>query len=1085
MTSPKNARYSVSVPLTLRVAILLAARVFPNRAVEEQAAWRRVVDLADAHFLATGQMHLWDGWAALALVDQVRITRMLRQRPAVLAHHSVFVAETAAVLEIGEAVEFAPADGEEQVLILPVGDEEALIDALLDELEDKAAKGQVLPKPAPPGSYVSDLRIKDPLSPSGRVVDVFYDLDYQGSPAPSVVQELGDAPVADEVVIPFADLDEIARRLDELRGQEYRRKAVADIRRHARGRDGTDVGDLLRVQAGPLRVFHAPTGMGKNVLSELVAVWCAQQDWVISLVVPQSAQVLATVYRLRQDLADLGVASQVTPVISPASMMDLAEQTAGNPQDDAGFRTWVYREMSYSCPLTGHATTSSEAVDTWKPGQEPCDQLKPNGPKTDKSLACPWRGSCGKFRHHRAAASANILVTNHANFLTGHIHAPVAGRPAPGRRMTTEQLLLHRSHLVIIDEADALQAQAFDQAARQVLLAQDGAERTPVRELDNQFRRHCHRLPMSLEQYLRPLINHLVWLAESYVSHLVGGVIHPDRERRSMVVPRRWDGMFASRIFGLEAGERPTERQMEAVNQLYKREGPLEFADEVEGLAELRELLSSVTDLAGGSDRLTHATLKRIGEAFSALTGDTDEKRLASLALLAARRAYLEEMRSILHRIVGVAAPLQGAGISAGNDLVDVLASHMPWRAAPYGPLGRALFAFSETFDPADRHLTALRLKSYVGDPHAHLAYLGEVTALAHVGTRRAVIGMSATAFMPYAPRHHLLPEPAWYVPDDVNGSLTVELQAGQDNGAGIVVSGTDGVNRERAYTAMGRSVGQDLPAQLDAVAADAATAHRAYALLAPTAYDAGPALARGMIEAGVAASEICVAVRSQDMASLERMPPGWVPIPSNRLEQFPHAVGHGRCRYLIAPMARVERGLNIVDRAGRSLLHVACLVNRPIPVMEDPPVLLSLVNSLAYRQRRPGPEPAAELERLRIVAGQIFDDIRSGQGYFKSLGQDVKLAVAAEILTRLIQLGGRTRRGGDHGRLRLLDAAFTNTAADSTLPVLLEQLRGKWQAEGHMPLIDAVYRTTMADALLGLTEHSPTGFEEEAMGEW
>jgi hypothetical protein len=446
-------------------------------------------------------------------------------------------------------------------------------------------------------------------------------------------------------------------------------------------------------------------------------------------------------------------------------------------------------------------------------------------------------------------------------------------------------------------------------------------------------------------------------------------------------------------------------------------------------------------------------------------------------------------VRSILHRIVGVAAPLQGAGISAGNGLVDALTSHVPWRAAPYGPLGRALFAFSETFDPADRHQTALRLKSYVGDPHAHLAYLGEVTALAHTGTRRPVIGMSATAFMPYAPRHHLLPEPTWYVPDDVNGSLTVELQAGQDDGAGIVVSGTEGVSRERAYMAMGRSVGQDLPAQLDAVAADPATAHRAYALLAPTAYDAGPALARGMIDADVAASEICVAVRPQNMAALERMPPGWVPIPSNRLEQFPHDVGHGRCRYLIAPMARVERSLNIVDREGRSLLHVACLVNRPVPVMEDPPVLLSLVNSLAYRRRRPGPDPAGELERLRIAAGQIFDDIRSGQGYFKSLGEDVKLAVVAEILTRLIQLGGRTRRSGDHGRLRLLDAAFTHTAADSTLPTLLKQLRGKWQDEDHMPLIDAVYRTTMTDALLGLAEHSPTGYanedEEEEMSEW
>ncbi len=131
-----------------------------------------------------------------------------------------------------------------------------------------------------------------------------------------------------------------------------------------------------------------------------------------------------------------------------------------------------------------------------------------------------------------------------------------------------------------------------------------------------------------------------------------------------MVVPRRWDGMFASRIFQLEEGERPTEQQMQAVNQL-QAGGAAELADEVKGLAQLRELLSSVTDLAGGSDRLTHATLKRIGQAFSAITGEMDDKRLSSLALLAARRAYLEEMRSILHRIAWVAAPLQGAGISA------------------------------------------------------------------------------------------------------------------------------------------------------------------------------------------------------------------------------------------------------------------------------------------------------------------------------------------------------------------------------------------------------------------------------------
>lgn len=1080
MMSVNRGKYSVSGPLTMRAAVLLAARLFPNRAREDQAAWRHVVDLHDAHFLTTGQMHLWDAWPTLPDADQVRITRMLRQRPAFLASRTVFLEEASTLLKSGEETEFAQAEGEHQVLVLTSAAAEARIDALLDELEDNAAKAASSPEPAQPGSYVSDLRIRDPLSPSGRVVDVVYHLDYQGTPAASAEQTLHPAPAMGEVTIPFAELESIAELLDGRRGQTYRSKAVADIRKHARGQDGARVGDMLQAAAGPLRVFHAPTGMGKNVLSELVALWCAQAGLVMSLVVPQSAQVLACVHRLRQDLDDLGVTAQVTPIISPASMQELAEQAASNPQDEPAFRSWVYREMSYSCPLTAQATVSSAAVDSWSPGQEPCDQLKVNGPGGRTVYACPWRGTCGKFRHHRAAATASILVTNHANFLSGHIHTPLRGRPAPGRNMTTEQLLLHRSHLVIIDEVDALQALAFDRAARQVLLARDGSSNTPVRDLDAQFRQHCNRLDMNVEQYLRPLITHLMWLAESYVSHLVGGVIHPDRERRSMVVPRRWDGMIAARIFGLPTGERPSPQQMDAVSQLYKREGPLEFADTVEGLSELRGLLSSITDLSGGLDRLNHATLKLIEDAFSAITGETDEKRLHPLALFSARRAYLEEMRSILHRIVGVAGPLQGAGISATNDLADALASHVPWRAAPYGPLGRPLFAFSEAFDPSDRRQTTLHLKSYVGDPHTHIAYLGDVTALAHTGTRRAVIGMSATAYMPYAPRHHILQKPTWYVPDDINGSLTVELQPGQDNGANIVVSGTDGEYRERAYEAMGRSLGRDLPPQLDAVAADPATAHRAYALLAPTAYTAGPAIARGMIAAGVGPSEICVAVRSRDIASYERNPPGWVPIPSDRLEQFPYGVGHGRCRYLIAPMARVERGLNIVDSTGRSLLHVACLVNRPVPVMEDPPVLLSMVNSIAYRHHQSGAHPAAELERLRIQAGHTFDDIRSGQGYFKTLGTDVKLAVVAEILTRLIQLGGRTRRGGDPGLLRLLDAAFTDTAFHSTLPALLGQLRSEWSERGEMPLINEIYRTTMTDALLGLAERVPTNPEEE-----
>ncbi|MFD0501729.1 hypothetical protein ACFQ0G_00105 [Streptomyces chiangmaiensis] len=86
-----------------------------------------------------------------------------------------------------------------------------------------------------------------------------------------------------------------------------------------------------------------------------------------------------------------------------------------------------------------------------------------------------------------------------------------------------------------------------------------------------------------------------------------------------------------------------------------------------------------------------------------------------------------------------------------------------------------------------------------------------------------------------------------------------------------------------------------------------------------------------------------------------------------------------------------------------------------------------------------------------------------------------MKTAIVAEILTRLIQLGGRTRRGGDHGSLHLADAAFTETATDSTLPHLLSTLRTEWQRRDEWDLIDRIYRSTL-DVLLSLADHDIPG---------
>ncbi|MCG6495673.1 hypothetical protein [Kitasatospora sp. A2-31] len=1067
--------------LVVRAGVLLAAAHFPNRAPAEQATWRRVVRLRDAHFFLSGHLHLWDGWSSLPTPDKVRVARVLVHRPAILASLGILASIVQEIVADGTAVDFA-LHGEEELLLLATGDLADRIDAILDELDEQAEKRTKRTEPATAGFFVADYYVADPLSPTGRVIETVYDLlDVTDTAGGSEIQ-LASPPVCDELRIPFSELQDIADTVDAELGEQHRGKAVRTFRAELRHRDGGLVGDVFICGSGPLSVLHAPTGVGKNVLAEGVALWAASKGLITSLVVPQNAQVLATVWRLRRDLDILVKAGKMqaeanaVALISPSGMQKLAEDTASSGTEDLRYREWVFREMSYSCALSARATRSTESVDSWVPGREPCDELSSTGRDTRK-YACPWRASCGKFRHHRAAASASILVTNHAAFLKGRMHVPVSVDGRLVSRMTAEHLILARSHLTFIDEVDALQSQGFSDSAKRALLADHGSATTPLHALRAEFDRRCIRLSPSLENKLRGKIDHLSWVSRSYVSHLARGVITPPRARRSMVVPRRWDAIIASWVFRIERGTRPTPAQMDVVAQLFTAKGMLgKAADDVRGIAELRSLLCDITDLADGVDNLNTDRIHLIEAQFRAIAKADPDAPLpavdvATLAQFAARRAYLEKMRRTVNQIVAHAPQMQAVGIAATNDLADAIASHVPWRAAPYGPLGRPLFAFSQDYQADEKKRVArLHLCSYVGDPHMHMAQLGDITALCHARTRRIVIGMSASAFMPFAPRHHVFRRPAWFVPDDINAGMDVELipAVDPDTSQHVAISGTQGHNRLRAYKAMGRSIARSLAPELDAVAAEPATAHRAHALIAFTAYDAGPVIAEGMIEAGINPEEICVAVRPDDMEGYLRNPPPWTPVPADRLESFPYGTGHGNRRYLLAPMARVERGLNIVDDQGNSLLHVATLANRPVPLMEDPPVLLALVSSLSYRSmtKETFTDPATELERLRVKAGQVFEDIRRGDMYFKSLDSDVKLAIVAEIINRLTQLGGRTRRGGDHGRLRLLDAAFTETHADSTLPVLLKQLAQSWEDKQEMATIDEIYRTTMAAML-------------------
>jgi hypothetical protein len=80
--------------------------------------------------------------------------------------------------------------------------------------------------------------------------------------------------------------------------------------------------------------------------------------------------------------------------------------------------------------------------------------------------------SCGKFSLARAACTAGIIVTSHANPLIGRLQVPVDDGRSVTDGVTVEELVLRRSHVLVIDEIDTFQRTAISQAGRGLLLDQ-------------------------------------------------------------------------------------------------------------------------------------------------------------------------------------------------------------------------------------------------------------------------------------------------------------------------------------------------------------------------------------------------------------------------------------------------------------------------------------------------------------------------------------------------------------------------------------------------------------------------------------
>jgi hypothetical protein len=574
----------------------------------------------------------------------------------------------------------------------------------------------------------------------------------------------------------------------------------------------------------------------------------------------------------------------------------------------------------------------------------------------------------------------------------------------------------------------------------------------------------------SVEHHVRAATAHARYLAESYTGHLAEGAFRRQRRGRNRghpmlgrwLLPRKWDAWLAATLFGLSDGEQPTLEHYQALQGLFPGEGDPEMIPE--WLLPVRASLEQVTSITTGDDAFQPAwdrVYAAFGECPYAASRLADEAIRAEATDRLVRRAYLERLRKLLLRFVYAAPQLQASGVTAAREIAEALSQYAAWRAAPYGPLGRALFAFTEHYDPDRQADTSLRVSAFGGDPHSYVTALGEVTALAHLGRPRVVIGFSATSFFPGAPHHHVFARPTWWVTDDHTGGVRVVASPISDEEREFVrVSGTHGQARTAVLVKLGELLWKkQLAPALRDLAANPETAHRERLLLATTSYQGARDLAEGISNAGVPAERIVLAVRADD--SGPRHAGRWMELPADQLESFGRDIDGA---VLIAPLARAQRGLNIVDQSGRSLIGSVWLVVRPVPLVDEPAEILAHVHARARSSMRPNDDPATALDIVRHIAGQHFEELFTALPYFRTLPDETQLAIAAETLNGLIQLAGRARRGGDFGEIHLVDYAFLDTRGRSDLPSLIRRLRDQWacDGDGSLDLIHHLYGRTI-----------------------
>ncbi|WP_206540809.1 hypothetical protein [Nocardiopsis potens] len=1048
--------------LTMQIACAFSQAMFARRSADGAVE----VPLGQAHVFAAGRMDLWDTWPEQPERLTCLVGRFLRIRHNDLAAAKRFreaAAEMACAPESPFQATGETREGAAVLLAVHGQDPLDLAELLIEEAEEEHASARRPFPAAAPGTWEFGGRERSVV----EIPEQWADSPVEPIPL-ATASPMGTFTVSTSELRAF-----LGRMIGKSEQRSWQPGVLEKLLENLKDRSDEKVAEI-DLAAGTLRLLNAPTGVGKSVLTRVLALYLASKGITVAIAVGTIDEALKTAEQIRGDTeearrpaeqadqseGDLALDITTCALVSPGRLREKAVQAAERGHWER------FDRLAYGCELAPYITDGPAPL----PGREPCTGLRgitgqgadeAKGRSAPGRAACPRIHSCTRHRQFHEAARADIIVTNHHNLIHGGVPVPVSVDGTVYARLSVLEFVMRRSQVLLIDEIDLFQSNMFDTNAQQLVLAARGeAGDHPLTRLDGDR----GLLPPSTDRAVIPALSRTRFLAEQFLNYVLEDEVwldpDPDRPSSGWHIPGANDGFLLQELFGIGVGEEPDEAVYERFNALF----PDAESEDPPGrmpMAETARLLRAAVSNDTGRDELREIK-HRLNETLKRRVA-AEKRRDVVNALLV--RSWLGSLHQALTRLT-FAVGSSSTQLPSAGELATRLGTFVRHSAIPYGPLGQLLFGFKIDRTPRPSQQGRLSVQVISGDPHTTTARLGDTVALAAAGTRRIVLGLSATAFFPGAAREHVHAPTTYAMTDAAPGAFTtLRGDAIADDGADlrpVRIGGLSEGEKEPALEHLGKLLWEQ---RLDSHLLDLARTDpdRELALLVGNSYRHAALLASGIAERAGDPAWIAVVVPKDSGAgrSAPLLPAGVVRITIDEIEDLPRT--HPNVKVCAAPLSLVSRGLNIlVPGTQRSALASIWVCVRPVARLNDPAEMFASVNAQALRVGAPGGDPAAALKLQHRAAHARLRSLLAGDPRFTRLPRRFKAEVLAGILVDLIQLAGRARRGGTPVELYLVDHAFHDPSLGSDLPAILRFYHASLSSE-EAEAMRRIYGSTLS----------------------